>query len=239
MTDQPVREIQLGGKQLVFLFMAAVVLAVAVFLLGISVGRGVRGASDQPAATTDVAVAETAAPADMPPKTVTSPADLRYHDQLQGEPAAAAASEPAPAKPIEPPAPVADQPASAEVMNDAAAARDAKAAAPVAAPKVDAKKPASDKTAARGAEAPKPEPPAKAAPVAAGTGWFVQVDSFRSKENADRQTATLKGKGYAAMISPAAGLYRVRVGPFADRADAEKVRQKLQREEGLKPSIQR
>ena len=42
MTDQGFREIQLSGKQLVFLFMASVVLAVVVFLLGVSVGRGVR-----------------------------------------------------------------------------------------------------------------------------------------------------------------------------------------------------
>ena len=40
MSDQGFREIQLSGKQLVFLFMATVVVAVTVFLLGVSVGRG-------------------------------------------------------------------------------------------------------------------------------------------------------------------------------------------------------
>ena len=43
MNDQSFHEIQLSGKQLVFLFMSAVVLAVVIFLLGVSVGRGVRG----------------------------------------------------------------------------------------------------------------------------------------------------------------------------------------------------
>ena len=43
MADSGIREIQLSGKQLVFLFMASVVLIVSVFLLGVSVGRGVHG----------------------------------------------------------------------------------------------------------------------------------------------------------------------------------------------------
>ena len=46
MTDQEYREIQLSGKQIVFLFMSLVVVAVVIFLLGVSVGRGVRTAGD-------------------------------------------------------------------------------------------------------------------------------------------------------------------------------------------------
>jgi len=53
MNDQSFHEIQLSGKQLVFLFMSAVVLAVVIFLLGVSVGRGVRG-SVASASTADV-----------------------------------------------------------------------------------------------------------------------------------------------------------------------------------------
>src|SRR5688572_12458278 len=41
MTDEGLREIQLDGKQLVFLFMAATVVAVVIFLCGVMVGRGV------------------------------------------------------------------------------------------------------------------------------------------------------------------------------------------------------
>src|SRR5688500_17478909 len=40
--DDAFREIQLSGKQLVFLFMAVVVIAVVIFLTGVQVGRGVR-----------------------------------------------------------------------------------------------------------------------------------------------------------------------------------------------------
>ena len=39
--DDAFREIQLSGKQLVFFCMAAVVIAVVIFLLGVQVGRGV------------------------------------------------------------------------------------------------------------------------------------------------------------------------------------------------------
>src|SRR5688500_5470847 len=41
MSDQGVREIQLNGKQLVFMFMTATVAAVVIFLCGVMVGRGV------------------------------------------------------------------------------------------------------------------------------------------------------------------------------------------------------
>src|SRR3979490_2002264 len=40
--DDGFHEIQLNGKQLVFLFMAATVVAVVIFLSGVMVGRGVR-----------------------------------------------------------------------------------------------------------------------------------------------------------------------------------------------------
>ena len=40
--DEGLHEIQLNGKQLVFLFMASTVVAVVIFLCGVMVGRGVR-----------------------------------------------------------------------------------------------------------------------------------------------------------------------------------------------------
>ena len=42
MSDEGVHEIQLNGKQLVFMFMAVTVVAVVIFLCGVMVGRGVR-----------------------------------------------------------------------------------------------------------------------------------------------------------------------------------------------------
>jgi len=71
MSDDGFHEIQLNGKQLVFLFMAATVVSVVIFLCGVMVGRGVVRAqqSSQPASATDEAatdptlVARTAPPA--------------------------------------------------------------------------------------------------------------------------------------------------------------------------------
>ena len=40
--EEGFHEIQLSGKQLVFLFMAATVISVVIFLCGVLVGRGVR-----------------------------------------------------------------------------------------------------------------------------------------------------------------------------------------------------
>jgi hypothetical protein len=40
--DDGFHEIQLSGKQLVFLFMATTVVSVVIFLCGVLVGRGVR-----------------------------------------------------------------------------------------------------------------------------------------------------------------------------------------------------
>ena len=42
--DDAFHEIQLSGKQLVFLFMATTIVAVVIFLCGVQVGRGVKAA---------------------------------------------------------------------------------------------------------------------------------------------------------------------------------------------------
>src|SRR5205823_10895989 len=81
-TDEGFREIQLNGKQLVFLFMAATVVSVVIFLMGVLVGRGVQ--PDRPAQGETTAAAVVPDPAPGPPP----------------QPAAAPAQPPA-----EPPAP--------------------------------------------------------------------------------------------------------------------------------------
>src|ERR1700730_12822686 len=52
-TDEGFREIQLNGKQLVFLFMAATVVSVVIFLCGVLVGRGVK--TDRAASSAEAA----------------------------------------------------------------------------------------------------------------------------------------------------------------------------------------
>jgi DedD protein len=63
------------------------------------------------------------------------------------------------------------------------------------------------------------------------TGWAIQVGSFASRENAERLARELKGKGFAAIVNQSSGngkrLWRVRVGPEADRAAAVALGAKL------------
>ena len=54
MADEGLHEIQLNGKQLVFLFMASTVVAVVIFLCGVMVGRGVR--AQRPADATEASI---------------------------------------------------------------------------------------------------------------------------------------------------------------------------------------
>src|SRR5687768_1272874 len=71
MSDEGFHEIQLNGKQLVFLFMAATVVSVVIFLCGVLVGRGVRDTDESATmAATDIAP-DSAQPA--PPATTGSP----------------------------------------------------------------------------------------------------------------------------------------------------------------------
>jgi cell division protein FtsN len=72
-------------------------------------------------------------------------------------------------------------------------------------------------------------------------GWSVQVGAYRSRENADTQVKQLVAKGYAAAAvapSAAGGYYRVRIGPFAQRAEAERTSARL-KSEGIGSSVTR
>jgi cell division septation protein DedD len=90
MADQDLPELESTGsgrgKQVVFLFMSAVVVAVVIFLLGVSVGRGVR----QPAAhVANAQVSGDSAPAVTPAAgQPAAPTDLKYHESLRGAPPA-------------------------------------------------------------------------------------------------------------------------------------------------------
>ncbi len=68
-----------------------------------------------------------------------------------------------------------------------------------------------------------PPPPA----VAAGDGFIIQVFSSRDEDQAKKVLTRLKAGGYQAYLSPldqgGLTMYRVRIGPFARRPQAEKV----------------
>jgi cell division septation protein DedD len=90
--------------------------------------------------------------------------------------------------------------------------------------------------------APTPPSPPAFARGEVGEGITLQVAALRTKQDAEVMVNVLKGRGYPVfMVTPEhaqAGdnLYRVQVGPFRTRPEADKVHDKLV-QEGFKPFI--
>src|SRR3990172_8797305 len=87
-------------------------------------------------------------------------------------------------------------------------------------------------------EAKKPEPaPAKPAAVKIEDGWMVQVGTFSNTQNAARLRDRLKNLGHSVQAdSVTVGgkkAMRLRVGPFADRAKADKAQAQIRKETGV------
>jgi cell division protein FtsN len=122
MADEGFREIQLNGKQLVFLFMAAVVFSVVIFLSGVMVGRGVRppdtvvsaAAADIPVDPTAPVQSSSAASLETDRPPVSTQEALTYAERLEG-PTPPPETLKVPALVVEPPEPpresVPEQPA--------------------------------------------------------------------------------------------------------------------------------
>src|SRR5918993_5349545 len=113
MSDEGFHEIQLNGKQLVFLFMAATVVSVVIFLCGVMVGRGVPdrsalAANESAGATPDSASSESASarPAPDPAGTRGSGQEAQQTQQAPSP----AQQQPASPPPYQtPPEPAADE----------------------------------------------------------------------------------------------------------------------------------
>jgi len=232
MQDEGFHEIQLNGKQLVFLFMAATVVAVVIFLCGVMVGRGVpqraAPASDIPQqAAIDPTAGAYAAPVAVVASTGIEPTTagetLTYPERL---------SDPAPvsetlAPPAEPAAPAATPRSMPPAPKPAVAPKPV----PVPAP-----------------PAPAAVPPPSPAPLAVdasslteptGSGFVVQVAAVRQRAEAERIARRLSTKGYPAFVTTAGANFRIRVGKYDDRRQAEAIAGRLQREEQFKPWITR
>ena len=83
--------------------------------------------------------------------------------------------------------------------------------------------------------------PATAEP--GGQGFAVQIAALNIRSEADAIARRLSSKGYQAyVLAPPSGtpsVYRVRVGKFPTRREAESMAARLQREEQFKPWITR
>jgi cell division septation protein DedD len=226
--DEGFHEIQLNGKQLVFLFMAATVVSVVIFLCGVLVGRGVRAERGV------VENTSIASPADTTPQPAPAPP---AQPPAGSDPTAAAA-----------PPPVDDLSYFNRLEKSKAPAEELK---PTPGERASAPAPAGKGTAGPAPKAPQPPRPEPARPSAAdaasaepaGQGFAVQIAALNVRSEADAIAKRLSSKGYAAyVISPPNGtpaVYRVRVGKFPTRREAETIAARLQREEQFKPWVTR
>jgi len=205
-------EVQLNNKQLVFFFMAALAIAVVVFLCGVMVGRGVRDAT-LAVAQNDIA-AGTLPKATSASRATTAAArpELDYTPRLESDEVQ---------KSLEPMR-------STSPENTASPTPRGVASAPRA-------------SAPETAAPPPPAPaPRRASTLGADSGPFtIQVVALKTEDAAQSLLSRLKGKNYRAYLEAGsdAGLHRVRVGRFATRAEAETVAAKLRDEEKFRPYI--
>jgi DedD protein len=246
MSDDGFHEIQLNGKQLVFLFMAATVVAVVIFLCGVMVGRGVptrtvaptdfpEQANFDPTASLGLPATQAVASSDDAP--LTAQETLTYPTLLENPNPPAETLAPAPEAALPPlviPAPVAT-PAPKPV---AAAPKPARAPDP--APNPESVSVAAGRPPSRDASADRGQGAGDAALAEpSGSGFVVQVAAVRQRAEANTIARRLTGKGYPAFVTTAGANFRVRVGKFTDRREAESVAARLEREEQFKPWITR
>ncbi|WP_454845618.1 SPOR domain-containing protein [Pseudomonas farris] len=136
------------------------------------------------------------------------------------------AEQQAPSTPIAPSAPVAAPPAPS-------AAKPVTPPAPVAKP-VPA--PAQPITAAPSKPA---TTPSRVDANGLSVSWSVQLASLASRESAESLQKTLRSQGYNAYIRSADGKNRVFVGPLIERAEADRLRDLLSRQQNLKGFVVR
>jgi cell division septation protein DedD len=229
MADEGFHEIQLDGKQLVFLFMAATVVSVVVFLLGVMVGRNVRmpapevaAVSEDPSAdpTADVRSASTTGTTERIP--LSAQETLTYAERLEA---------PEPAEERLGPPRVADAPPEPVRVTPPAVPSK---------PATDVNVPATARPAAR---TPVPavqnasfnEPP--------GNGYVVQVLAAVKREEAESLASRLAAKGYPTFVSvgdaKVPAKFRVRVGKYSDKREADAIFRRLEQEERFKPWLTR
>jgi cell division septation protein DedD len=93
------------------------------------------------------------------------------------------------------------------------------------------------------APTPASAPAASASSEPAGAGYAVQIAALNLRSEADAIAKRLSSKGYAAYVmSPAIGtpqIYRVRIGKFGSRREADTIAAKLEKEEQFKPWVTR
>jgi len=215
-TEREQDERGLSARHLILVFLAGVAVCGVFFSLGFLVGFNERSSRTAP-------VTERVTPPPAIPPTVNAPLASASPGTQRPATTTTAASARAQSQSTAPAAPSAES----------------KPATTAATSRAPAASPASTRKAEKPAE---PAPAPTASPGEVGVGFTVQVVASRTKEDAEKVVAILKGHGYPVfLVAPEYAhakdnLFRVQVGPFATRDDAEKVRARLS-QEGFKPFI--
>ena len=215
MADEGLHEIQLNGKQLVFIFMASTVVAVVIFLCGVMVGRGVR--AQQPANAVAASVDSLSDPTALAPEPVPTASTT---GTLENVPVASQETLTYPSR----------------LEGHEPAEETLKPLASIPNPKPLAAKPV----------APRPAPALKDLAVGgepAGNGFVVQVAAVNDRREADVIAKRLAAKGYPSFVTtPPNGIpkmFRVRIGKYPTRREAETIAARLEKEDQFKPWITR
>jgi DedD protein len=206
----------LSARYLVLMFLMGVAACAVFFSLGFLVGYNERSSRTAP-------VTEQVTPPPVVPPTVNPPLETAAPAPKESA-AAGASAGPAQPKPSE-------------------ETGQAKKAAPAASPPISAQPPSSAAT-RPAAPATATAPPLAAPGVEVGSAFTVQVAASRNQQDAEKLVKELKARGYAVfVVTPEFAhandnLFRIQVGPFATREEAEQVRAKIAKE-GFKPFIRR
>jgi len=206
----------LSARYLVLVFLMGVAACAVFFSLGFLVGYNER--SSRTAGMT-----EQVTPSGVIPPTVNPPLETVQPTSKEAASAVSASAGPA-------------EPTSSEVAKESKpSARPATAPAAASAPPPTAAKPGLTTAAA-------PAPPQGSPGVEVGSAFTVQVAASQNQQDAEKLVKELKSRGYAVfVVTPEFvhakdNLFRVQVGPFATREEAQKVRDKIAKE-GFKPFI--
>ncbi|MGK8286212.1 SPOR domain-containing protein [Pseudomonas putida] len=162
--------------------------------------------------------------------------------EVKVDPVVVPEPQPLPEEPQQPPvvvnessAPVAtpSQPISPSPQTQAQPRQQAPVATPAPAPKAETR------ASATPAPAATTSAPSKIDTNGLPVSWSIQLASLSNRAGAESLQKTLRSQGYNAYIRSAGGMNRVYVGPLIERAEAERLRDTINRQQNLKGFVVR
>jgi len=206
MKNKEYRELQITSSQLVVIFIAIILLGIVIFLLGVSVGK-----------KQALAVSETQL---TPPRTTPEKIVAKKPAAVTEEkPSASQTSESSQEKPQDKP-------------------EEQKETALPEKPQVKKTDPISQELAShqQAEQKPQPKPSVSSSSVPDEGQFYIQVGAYRNRDGAYERADELKAKGFSAHVfDPSPGsssqLYKVQIGGFVSREEAESRLSELARTE--------